>query len=256
MKKMEKVTLMREKGWTLIEAMIVCAMMAIVFSGISFGLKAYERFLHFEDWQTGCLLAKKILVHPASANTYPPQVFVVPYSLQIYLAHIPISGTLRIYANGKIVSSKDYMWNFGTNQIRFASVFGGKTVVVNYDFSLPWEEIKTVPFYKNKAISLENKPVFKIVSVFEALGNKLVPLPPSRYLVNMKKNSIMFPSLPEKVVLISYYGGSMEFRICGEFASQNLKPQGITPGPWKKIILTLQNHFDGGRLQFFTFVKT
>ncbi len=240
-------------GITLIEVMIAIAIFAIFLISFWEAPRAFHEFLEQSQNQKVCLMAKQALLRIRSASNLPPEIFRVPADKSVYLSHVPVPGSVRVYFNGHKIKTQDFSYEIGGRQIRFSSSMIGKTVVVNYAVPfLDWEKIAVVPFKKSHRIYLKNIPVLRVVSIERAEGNRLRELSPRQYQVNLKKGFIDFPYLGGKVVVVHYYGGKINGYLSGAFTSANLEVKTFVPTSWKFLQLRIIRKGGKDWIKFFT----
>lgn len=226
----------KQAGFTLIEVMISIALFSIMLIALWHVSRAFHQFVNEEDYRLACIAAHRNFLKITSGREFPPEVHSVPDSLEVTLYNLPYPNTVRVYWMGKMVPPEQYAHKQGTKKISFTQLYKGKEVVINYTIPfLVWDELRTIPKETHK-IFLSNTPIEKVLSVKLADNRTLHPF--SQYKINLKENSLEFPSnLTGRVVLLSYKGKRFKGLLSGEFASSDLERTVTYPTKWKILKL-------------------
>jgi len=239
----------RYGGWTLIEIMIVIAIIAIVIGLCSRGLHSYQWLAKEGNYSAALrqMNIQKRLLSERSFNTMPPEVCVVSDTGRVQLSNKNIrEGSVKVFLSDSEVGHGVFSKAAGLNFYKVDEASGiltilnpeykGKKILVQYSFILPdYPETATVPRNEPYKIRLFNAPVRSVEKVELVEDNKTVEIMPGSYTLWLNSAEMSFDKqYSNKVVRVTYIGGMIKNTCSGRFLDENLNPSN-TPTDIKLI---------------------
>ena len=244
------------RGFTLIEAMIFIAIIAIIFAGTFQSLLAY-RWIAKESMHSEALrqmLTWKKLMAEAPSDSLSPCVISISANGKAKLPQRDIvEGSVTLYdiTSGAIVANSSFVSvdsDSGEITVTDRKLFG-KKAAAKFTFQLPTTgETAVIPATEPCSISLFNNPIKRIEKVEMVEGVKFSEIPPYKYKAETGGNTVIFDkSLAGKTVRVTYYGGLVKTTCTGEYLDSNLNTTGKPTG--MKIIRIMESYNTGNDME-------
>lgn len=225
----------RKRGFTLIEVMIVIAIVAIIIVVTSRSISSYRWMAGETNYGSALRQAEvqKKLLEKRAFTQFPPELVTIPRDGKIKLSNEnldsksvkvavmengvyslqPASGIMSVDGEKGVVSIMD-------------SSLAGKKALVYYEFLLPdYGEAATVPANEPYQVDVFNSPILKIQKVEEVRGSKFTVIPPDKYSFLRGAGKVKFNrEYAGRPVRITYLGGMINNRCSGRFLGDDLEP--------------------------------
>lgn len=216
---------MRGRAFTLIELMIVIALMAIMFAIPLGSINRMRAFGREAAQQSALRQADQALEELAEApyDRLPPRQVVVPPNGLIQLPPFLTEASVRGHPGATV--------DLDSGRIRVPPSLAGRRVIIDYAYNLVQAgEAHSVPQRPPYTVLLNERPVRGVQGVRQARGEHLAPVTDWKLLPDGRL------SLPARlaggVVEVSYCGGRTPLRVSGQMLRSDLTPG---EGPFKLI---------------------
>jgi prepilin-type N-terminal cleavage/methylation domain-containing protein len=223
----------RNRGFTLIEMMIVIAIVAIVWStGVKTtgSLRWLTREIYYEEGLRQLRRAKE-QIDETPFRLLPPISATVPPGGVIHLntpCLFPGSVSVVDAGSGSAVAG----FKVDEEKGRIEGLPAGRRVIVNYSFQVPETgEGAVVPASPPYEIRLSNAPARQILGLWHVEGARQEPIDGRHYSLNRGSGVLTLDGkYAGRLVRISYCGGEVVNRCSGEFLDGRLQPSARPAG--------------------------
>lgn len=208
------------RGFTLIEAMICCAILAILLGVPSPAWLGLVTLQKESDYRHAARNANQQLqtLRTASFEALPPQLLRPDKLGWVRCSQRDLIGEtvrLKVFGNPKEVRVLEADWLDG--RFRVDPGWAGQTLWVDYEFYLS-DKDEAHEVGADGRVILENSPVKRVEAVWHAQGPKLTPITNYRH-----GGDVLHVDLPPKsVVVVDYRGGRVVNRVSGTFLNAEL----------------------------------